>query len=362
MTDEVYEFMQDCADKKVTARSARNKRTHNGKGGRVRLPSDFLTKKEREAMNGECKSYRMNEPITWEEFNTWPKEHKITYIKLLREKFNAPDYAIAEMMGRDRWSFGDWIFSAGLNVGKNGRPRTWDKDGFLAWRDGVKDGVVTKSEDPVEEVVQPDDPIVIPTAPECTGIEYAPISWKTFKDMPDIFKISYIKYLRAKFNVSDKNIAEMMGISRPHLCKMIVRLGLGNGKGHAASVKKGSWDEEGFRAWCAVSNEPETAVVEPSVEPVEAVEEEKIDIPAASYVPIEEAFANAGMAAEEAAKAFDYIDFTGISAPVNQTPVYPKNGTLTFENNRADDALTMIKILLGGATVNMTVTWEVVDE
>ena len=43
MTDEKYTYIQDVRDKKVTARSARSKRTHNGKGGSVKFPSDYMT-------------------------------------------------------------------------------------------------------------------------------------------------------------------------------------------------------------------------------------------------------------------------------------------------------------------------------
>lgn len=140
MTDEVYEFIQDCKDKKITARSARNKRTHTGKGGRVRFPSDNLTKKEREAMNGEVKSYRMNDPVSWKEFKSWPEEHQITYIKLLRQKYNAPDKAIAIMMGVSRPHLCRYIGELGLSLGRgaNKKSDSWDEDGFYAWCGMVK--------------------------------------------------------------------------------------------------------------------------------------------------------------------------------------------------------------------------------
>ena len=147
MTDEVYEFIQDCKDKKITARSARNKRAHNGKAGRVRLPSDYLTKKEREAMNGECKSYRMNDPISWTEFKSWPEEHQITYIKLLRQKYNTPNTAIANMMGIHRTQLGRYLTTIGFEACKAGVKADFDEDGFYAWCGMVK----VNEETPVEE-------------------------------------------------------------------------------------------------------------------------------------------------------------------------------------------------------------------
>ena len=46
-------------------------------------------------MNGECKSYRLNDPMAWKEFKSMPDDLKITYINLLRKKFNVPGTSIA---------------------------------------------------------------------------------------------------------------------------------------------------------------------------------------------------------------------------------------------------------------------------
>lgn len=42
-SDEEYAYRQDCKEKAITARSARYKRTHCGKGGAVKFPSDYMT-------------------------------------------------------------------------------------------------------------------------------------------------------------------------------------------------------------------------------------------------------------------------------------------------------------------------------
>ena len=136
MSQKSYEqrmFEQDSKEKKRVASNARHTRTHCGKGGSVKFPSDYMTAKERRAMNGKCETYRMNAPISWEEFKTWPDEHKITYIKLLRQKYNAPDTAIAEMMGVSSYTISMCANKLGLSIGKNGRKRTWDKEGFDIW-------------------------------------------------------------------------------------------------------------------------------------------------------------------------------------------------------------------------------------
>lgn len=154
MKDEEYLFHSEVRDKKVTARSARNTRTHNGKSGRVKLPSDYMTKKELNAMNGEVKSYRLNEPMSWKEFKAMPDDIKVTYVKLLREKFHCIDSAIAEMMGIHKATFHNEMNRLGIMVGGKGRRKWEDKDAFWAWASGARIPVEeAKEETPAEETV-----------------------------------------------------------------------------------------------------------------------------------------------------------------------------------------------------------------
>jgi hypothetical protein len=152
MRDEEYEFFSDCREKKSTAASAFKRKTHCGKGGRVRFPSDNLTKKELQKMNGETKSYRMNEPIKWEDFRSMPDDIQVMYIKLLRQKFNVPDRKIAEMMGITQTPFGREMKRLGIATGKYTRARNtpWDKEGFYAWC-----GLVPLSKDGEEIIEEP---------------------------------------------------------------------------------------------------------------------------------------------------------------------------------------------------------------
>lgn len=160
MSDEEWEYKQDCKDKKITARSARNKRTHNGKGGAVKLPSDYLSKKELKAMNGPVESYRMNDPMSWNEFKKLPDDLKVTYIKAVREKYKTPDSALADAMGVGRPVFSRYMKCYGLSLGSAaaGASRNWyntpDHDRFVAWWNGVSlEAVDSNSEDVEESVV-----------------------------------------------------------------------------------------------------------------------------------------------------------------------------------------------------------------
>jgi hypothetical protein len=139
MKDETYVFISDVKEKGSIGRSARHRKTHAGKGGRVRLPSDNLSKKELMKMSGECKSYRLNEPMAWKEFKAMPDDVKVTYIKLLRQKFNVPVTQIAKMMGVSEAVVRKDLHRLNLTEGKGSRTgRTkWDKEGFWTWVHGV---------------------------------------------------------------------------------------------------------------------------------------------------------------------------------------------------------------------------------
>lgn len=248
MSDEQYLFTQDSIQKKNVARSARSTRSHNGKRGAVKFPSDYLSKKELKAMNGPVNTYRMNSPISWEEFKSYPDEHKKTYIQLLRNKFNVPDKYIADMFGLAPNSLNRWFKCLGLAKGAGNGAKTWDKEGFLAWRGGAPEAV-KPSETPVEEEVEESYETPVEEAVEVTG-------------------------------------------------EIITKVVCG------ANLKEG----------------------------MDATDKSEQNNPGP-------------------------IAFTG-----HDLPVIPKSGSITFEHNRADDALATIKTLLSNTKVNMTISWECVFE
>lgn len=137
MKDETYVFISDVKEKGSIGRSARNRKTHAGKGGRVRLPSDNLSKKELLKMNGECKSYRLNDPMTKEEFQAMPTDLKIAYIKAIRSKYGIPDSHLAKAIGYQQQHFSKMMKKMGIDNGKGAGKRKWDKEGFYAWWHGV---------------------------------------------------------------------------------------------------------------------------------------------------------------------------------------------------------------------------------
>lgn len=161
MRDEEYVYFQDLKEKKVTGYSARKQRSHCGKGGRVKFPSDYLTKKEIKNMSGECKTYRLNEPMSFHEWKAMPDDIKVTYIKLLREKYNAPNVAICQMFGCTKDALYFQLKRLDLAHGTRGQ-KAWDSEGFFNWWKGfpTKDEPVEAVEETVaEEVIEEETPV-----------------------------------------------------------------------------------------------------------------------------------------------------------------------------------------------------------
>lgn len=95
MTEAAFVFNQDIREKKSIKNSA-NKKNRRGKG-RVRFPSDYLTKKEKTALNSECKTWNMNHFYTWDEFLYGMPDHiKIEYLNHIINKYAVGCSVISE--------------------------------------------------------------------------------------------------------------------------------------------------------------------------------------------------------------------------------------------------------------------------
>lgn len=137
MTDEKFLFVSDLREKKKTATGAYHKRTHCGKGGAVKFPSDYLTKKELKNMSGEVQAYRLNDPMKWDEFKDMPVDLQVSYVKLLRERFDVPDGFIGEMMGADKDKTSRYFKKIGLRGNTKRGRHTWNKEAWFAFVHGV---------------------------------------------------------------------------------------------------------------------------------------------------------------------------------------------------------------------------------
>jgi hypothetical protein len=119
MTDAEKVFNQTVQERKRIARGEKNK--IKGGGRAVRLPSDNLTKKEREAMNGETVTYKVHSPVKWPEFKRWPPDIQREYFKRLDTSYRPTAEMYAAMFGVSKNSVSVLRASLGVKTGNRGR-------------------------------------------------------------------------------------------------------------------------------------------------------------------------------------------------------------------------------------------------
>ena len=143
-------------------------------------------------MSGECKSYRLNEPMTFAEFRDMPEDIQKTYINLLRQKWNAPVAAIAKMMGTDRANLSRYLHNMGFENFPHGNHK-WDKMSFAEWCYGVPNvedcqsvQEEVKEETPVEET-----PADVEQAVQIPEVPYETVE-ETAVEVPSV-KVNLIK-------------------------------------------------------------------------------------------------------------------------------------------------------------------------
>lgn len=152
MTDEEYIFRTECAEKKLTARGSFNRRSHAGKGGRVKMPSDYMTKKERDKMNGEVQSYNLNSPMKWKQFKQMPDDIKREYINSIVEKFDPQQIAIAEMLGVSTRTISNLCREQlGISFERGGAHGEGRNAAFWAWVNGATEAEQEAAPEIVEE-------------------------------------------------------------------------------------------------------------------------------------------------------------------------------------------------------------------
>ncbi len=162
-----------------------------------------------------------------------------------------------------------------------------------------------------------------------------PMKWAEFREMPDDIKVTYIKALRQKYGVSDSGIAKMLGIGQWTVSKEVQRLGISVGRHNKKPVK---FDSEGWVAWC-------NGAPVPTADPVDETPE--TDRQKASLEDI-----------------FDAVPVPEIKVlPVREEKrsATPCSGSMIFEG-RIEDVLNTVSVLLGGANVHISITWDVLPD
>lgn len=153
MNDAEFIFNQTSRERKRNGYGDYHKKRQGGR--QVRLPSDHLSKKEREAMNSDVTKINLNAPVSWAEFKTWPKDLAAEYIQKLEKNYNAKSEDIAGMLGVSRGCYCNYKSSLGIK-GKMGHGKPIDRDGWAKFlgANELTPEVLVESSPVVEERVE----------------------------------------------------------------------------------------------------------------------------------------------------------------------------------------------------------------
>ena len=92
----MHDFDYDAMQKKRIARGA----SHMKRGSKkCTLPSDYLTAAQKRRLNGPVSTYKLDEPMNWENFKAMPEDLQKKYILNLQETYQANNDMLGKMFG-----------------------------------------------------------------------------------------------------------------------------------------------------------------------------------------------------------------------------------------------------------------------
>lgn len=163
MTDAEFIFRTDCAEKKKIGHGYSHK-NRTGKGP-VKFPSDYLSKKEKIALNGELMSYSMNDFYTWDEFRRMPEHIQVEYLQHIVDKYHLGFTSISKLMfSKSKNTLHNYIIDHKLNkkgligVGKGHRDN--DND-MLRLLSDMEAAVKQVDPEPIVDICEEEAPVMM---------------------------------------------------------------------------------------------------------------------------------------------------------------------------------------------------------
>ena len=161
MREAEFVFNQDIYDKKKTGTGGYHK--VRGGGKYVKMPSDSLSRKEREALNGEVTTYELNKPMVWKEYKAMPRTIQKEYCEGLMRKYDVGPSAMSRMFGVTDGAVTRELKMLDIKVKGRHRPNEgWEE--FLAQTQKTTNEEPPKEDQPKEDPPIIPEPIVYPTS------------------------------------------------------------------------------------------------------------------------------------------------------------------------------------------------------
>lgn len=199
-------FKSDVYERKQMTYGSKHKK-NGSKSKKCTLPSDYLTKKEKEKMNGEVKKYIIGKPIDADTFKSYPAEIKQEYIITTCAYYQASCYALAGVLPINGYHFDEIVRVDNLNVS------TKSPGSFRTY--------ALKKE--FDKIIKQ----------QCSMLKSAidagkliPITWDIAKRIGAQFIVDYIERLQIIYGVPITMIAHMMCTTRQAISGYIKHNGL----------------------------------------------------------------------------------------------------------------------------------------
>ena len=231
-----WEFEKDCREKKNIGHSAA-KRVGLRKG--CKLPSDYMTKKEKNQLNGEVISMNMNKPMTYLEFQKLSETMQAEYLQNLIDNHGGSVRKAAKMFGITESALRKHMtkhFSKAL-VTVNGKPSV---ERAAMWEDFLSGkGELHAKKAPVshEKPVETTKPLKEcndkvekkmlsqeeheAQAPALESWMDKPMTYSAFKTYGKTKQEAYLNRLILRYDGSIKRIAEMFNIPKGEFYKYL---------------------------------------------------------------------------------------------------------------------------------------------
>lgn len=97
MSDEEYIYRKDIAEKKKIGYGAKHKK-NGSKSKKCTMPSDYLTRKEKLAMNSEPVKWCLNDFYTYNDFKKMPSDIQVMYLQGITDKYKVGPSAISMIL------------------------------------------------------------------------------------------------------------------------------------------------------------------------------------------------------------------------------------------------------------------------
>lgn len=226
-------YFSDIREKKITGHSASKKVT---KKHGCKLPSDYLSRKEKQQMNGEVITMNPNEVMSWDAFKAMPIDLQQSYLDHLQTEYRASGTDLSKMFGLCKNSLYAYARKHGLKLSPvNASQKTPAyRAKWQAFLNGEKADSSTEPEQPIDIPAEESTPVEPPVEPEKPSEKpkeeervWMPVTYKHFK-LWNVEKQRKYLLNAGKFGYSFEDIAKHFGIDLKALRYYMNMVGLGD--------------------------------------------------------------------------------------------------------------------------------------